>query len=626
MTPGLAGSDKRAYESVLINFVGSWETLQRAIFASFETPRGTRSAQVDRWTILAQVWPVLQTHLSHASYFLAAAVWNDDEIGADRYRDLLLRWLHPFYGELREEYRFSSPELLTPDVMTATWHEAEAAAKRLLRFDHDPLSPNSLFGVMLREVHNDVLILCAATFLSWYVNRRQPAETVVRTARHVLRREKLGAEGTDLTANPSSPPKSIFRMAFDLILRYALRARFGDVNYSASVNGLLNSLNGMATPRMIPGRIYSGYGVDGFEALRPQVLAILSAHMPPTGNDGVVDLLQHLLDDGVLFESDEPFRRLLWSFREYLNALNAMDSEHEFAQTIAALGTEFDAEVCLARAKTLFSDSIALLEAQRLKRLRLAPLDDKKLAAMRQAITETILTNGPDITVFRNIEITRDAEASTPIQEEVFGEIDRGAFTMPVMSDLDFNQLAEIVTDLSRQYLARFIWQEFLTKAKRSVTVDVSCGVMPLWEVVIADAPEVGPEPFLLVPYEGVGEQVSMRSYGLGGLDALLVTREDDVPSGGGTGYLGTLEGIRVYHSNLGADKVVLCSGLLLRKLRYGSPTDSGFLADFDFLDGDNPEKNQVRLRFAQATVWSADVFVEYTLIRSAASNSDVTS
>jgi hypothetical protein len=68
----------------------------------------------------------LQRHLWNTAYFLAAAVWNDDAQGAEQFRDMLLRWLHPFHGELHEEYRVCETALLTPELFQCRWLEVQA--------------------------------------------------------------------------------------------------------------------------------------------------------------------------------------------------------------------------------------------------------------------------------------------------------------------------------------------------------------------------------------------------------------------------------------------------------------------------------------------------------------------
>ena len=58
---------------------------------------------------------------------------------------------------------------------------------------------------------------------------------------------------------------------------------------------------------MIPGRIYGGFALDGFQTLTPEFLAILAGNLTFDGDEGVSDLIQRLLDDHPNFRPTGPF-------------------------------------------------------------------------------------------------------------------------------------------------------------------------------------------------------------------------------------------------------------------------------------------------------------------------------
>ncbi len=65
-------------------------------------------------------------------------------------------------------------------------------------------------------------------------------------------------------------PKTTFRLLLDFTIRYALDPRFAEARYSSTIEGLVEYLTNLASPPMVSGRIYGGYGVGGFETLRPE--------------------------------------------------------------------------------------------------------------------------------------------------------------------------------------------------------------------------------------------------------------------------------------------------------------------------------------------------------------------
>ena len=121
-----------------------------------------------------------------------------------------------------------------------------------------------------------------------------------------------------------------------------------------------------------------------------------------------------------------------------------------------------------------------------------------------------------------------------------------------------------------------------------------------------------GPDPMVLVPFAGIGEEISMASILGGGPAGLNVNRDTTIPSGG-TGYMGTVEGIPVYIAQVLTQQAILCSGCLLRTITYGVIHGREDIADFSFVDGDDPQSSRVRLKFAQRIEWADDVFVEFT-------------
>jgi hypothetical protein len=273
----LAGSDRRAYERVIINFVGAWESvLQRASIA-YKWRESESQTAGEQWLAYAGAWSYLRTHLHDTAYFFALAVWNEDEIGAVRYRDMLLRWLTPFYAELQTAHVFRHPEFLSPDLFGLDWDQAGPIGRAFRQHSFYEVTPKSLVGNTLRAAHDDVLILSAAVALSWGVHRRQSTDIGSREATAVLQRKLIDGEGsTVLLANvrPANP----FWTSLAVLIRGSLGSWLQEDSYSASLDALVRQLGGMSERRVVPGRIYSSWGPDGVERLRPFLLAIMAAH------------------------------------------------------------------------------------------------------------------------------------------------------------------------------------------------------------------------------------------------------------------------------------------------------------------------------------------------------------
>jgi len=80
-------------------------------------------------------------------------------IAADRFRDLLLRWLQPFYDNLETHYFFPNTLLITPDLANQDWPSAQTEVKARMQDGQEVALPLPISGIMLRELHCDVVCI-----------------------------------------------------------------------------------------------------------------------------------------------------------------------------------------------------------------------------------------------------------------------------------------------------------------------------------------------------------------------------------------------------------------------------------------------------------------------------------
>ena len=236
---------------------------------------------------------------------------------------------------------------------------------------------------------------------------------------------------------------------------------------------------------------------------------------------------------------------------------------------------------------------------------------------VRRHITEGVLANGPTIACFRGYQIRRDNTGEIAVDEFEFGVMDKGAFVIPEMSEVTFDELPGMFVEVCRGNFNNFIWRDLYQQPKRTVSVDVSDGTDSFWRRVIQEASTVGSDPMVLVPYSTFGEEIVAAAQPIVRDDRLVgfsVSHEANMPSGGGTGYMGTIEGVHVYSAQVMSSNAVLCSSRLLRAIDYGVVHGTGDIADFEFVEGEDLRRSRVRLIFAQRTEWAGDVLVEFQI------------
>lgn len=609
----LSGSDKRAYEDTLVSFVGSWEAVLQTLIASFGLERRPVSAgSAERWRVFAPSFPVLQTHLHNTAYFFAASVWNDDPLGADRFRDLLLRWVQPFYANLQSSYVFSNTFLFTPDLIGQDWPHVQAYAARHVRFPQEHVQSGPVSGILLWELHADVICVSGLVALHWHATRQQPSETASRAARLMLNRELLPSEGSTLT---EMQQKTTFRLLFEFSIRYALNPRFAEARYSATMDGLVRYLTNLASPRMVSGRIYGGFGIEGVDTLRTVLLGAMAATLPGEGDGGVAALMDDLKSD-TLFEQDKAARTFIWTMQQMAQSVEAAQGTDAYVKAARVINPEVDIPAATERLRGILGVPISVFETLRKDRLRNAPLDESRMETVRRHITEAVLAQGPSITCFQGYPIRRQEFGDIATTEHEFGQIDKGSFVTPEMSDLTFSDLPPLFVQASRDYLTDLVWRGLYHRPKRVATIDVSRGREPFWHRVIEEAAGVSPSPIVFIPYDGLGEDISQAAMRLSGsaLSGFDVSHVSGMPSGGGAGYLGTINGVHVYTSSIMKNEAVLCSSQIIRGIDYGVVHGEVDIVDFWFLDAEDLTRSHVMLRFAQKSEWADSAVVEFRI------------
>jgi hypothetical protein len=607
--PDLAGSDLSAYEDALIQFVTSWEGLEQLIVSSYGLRQSLRASDETYWKACGSSWPSLQTHMRNTAFFLAAAVWNEDLAGSNRFRDLLVRWVQTFYAQLQDLYPFRDALMLTPDLLPARWPDAQAAAIRTLMYPQESPGAKPVLGIVLREAYYDVLAITGAVLLHWFATKQQPSLATAHTAMLLLRRETLPDSGNTLL-EPGAAAKTVFRLVFDLLVREALHSPFDEAKYSAYLEGLIRLLNEMATPRMIPGRVYGGFVLDGFQTLTPELLAILAGNLPADGDEGVMDLIQRLLDNRPEFQADRTLRDFGYQFGRYAAALDG----EPVSVTVECFLTDPDLGTLRSRLKAIFDGVVTVIAKRRLQRIREAPLDEARLKTVRDAVQSALLADRRPGGAFLPITVSR-TDRALEAREGTFRQMDRGSFTRPQMSGVTFDELPPIFVEFARNFFRNIMWYQLNHRPKVIEKFDAQFGVAALLNRVleIAGDPKLGDELILLVPYDSFGNAIYMTASGFPteGLASYGLTREAGAHSGVGCTYVGTLGKIHIYSWQF-PDAGILCSRTLLSAARFGRVHDLDAIFDFQLYDSGDPTESMVRMWLATEFEWEDRRVIEF--------------
>jgi hypothetical protein len=424
----LAGSDHRAYERVIINFVGAWESVLQMASIVYKWRESESLEKPEQWLAHTQAWPYLQTHLHSTAYFFALAIWNEDRIGAERYRDMLLRWLTPFYADLRDTHVFRHPEFLTLDLFGVDYDEAERIGQAFRSHSFYKITASALFGISLRAAHDDALILSAALVLSWAVKGTQSSDIGSREASAILQRQLIPGEGSTLATVHSISP---FWASMAVLLRGSLDPLFAERTYSATLNELVRRLAGMAQRNVVPGRIYSSWGADGVDSLRSFLLAIMASHFG-TNEAERTSRLNRLVADGHIFKkSDRSVRAVIYEMQTIARLIEEGAHNNDFDGALSALDPGVDCVGRRAELKSFLDTVSAQLANQRRERLRAMPVDPAKIARICDAIRTELIAHGPEIFPFQGFNIYRGVSVASEARLHAFGDIDKSELVSP---------------------------------------------------------------------------------------------------------------------------------------------------------------------------------------------------
>jgi hypothetical protein len=604
----LAGSEQRGYEDVIRSFIGAWENVLRVADNLYGFESREDQPPADLWEAFGRGMPFLDKHLRNTAYLVASAIWNEDEVGAERYRDCLLRWLDTLRPEMHADILLVHHALLTPDLLTFDWAAAETRLQAYRRHEWPELPPPAVvFAIIVRGLFDDVLLVTAVLALAWHVNGQQSTDIGARAASLLLRRQVIEGEGSRFAPGAARPP-TVLRSLFSLLIRSTLNVESREQGYAAGLDGLVQSLNGMSERHVVPGRVYTAWGWRGLEQLRPQILATLAASLPAEGDDGIGRWVREFTaNDGLFADGDASLRSIDSVLRTHVQALGEQLDENLFERGVHALAPEADAAAARARLQAIFAEAIAVIQEQRTQRLRALPIDSEKWNALAETLSNSL---NPELYCFRDFSVERVHEQAASVLEWRMTGIDKGVFVTPSMSWQNASDLSRPIVDGLQNYLTFHLWRSWRDRPREALRIEGSDE--GFWDEVAQNAQRVGLPAALLTDYDPFGAILSRWTNSAP--DRHPAGRHIEYvrghPSGGGTGYIGTIDGVEVFTADVEEGHSYLFSARMLEAISYRLVTPDNFVS-VEFEEGDNPWAGTVVVRFAQQVVWRDTLVVD---------------
>lgn len=610
----LTGSDKLAFTDVVLKFIGAWESLLQLVGTYYDWKESKALSNDLKWRVLSASWPFLSHHLLNTAYIAASAVWNEDSIGAERFRDSLVRWLRVFEFQLPDRYFSQYSFLLFPDFFVVDWSAIE---KRLSEIEANILvtrniDPFSLCASLLRNVHNDAILVTCAVLLRWHIEGKQFTDIALQSAIKLLRREVIDAE-IGVGKEPIG-----FRSLFFEIIRIDLSGDlFDDKSYGSFLDGLASSVDQMSERSVVPGRIYTPSTIHGRDDLRLSFLSILLANLPTEGDDRVVSDIRELIDKESRFpQGDRSLQNIIEYFTQMTNALETGNAA--FRETVEKIsGTaNINFSNAVERLKSIFSEASDVIRGHRTKRISALPIEQTFIDRISRAAETALLTPPARVELFRGFRIEKSKiRSEINIAEHRLTGLPKGTFTNPQM-EWGWAKLDEFIISGITSGAVNIVWRGFWQRPRELITVDSDPRDKEFWVSIAKHATKIGPETLLLL-HGHLRLLMEWEHFPEKRPKGLSVEKKPAVQRAPGS-YIVTVEGVDVYMGGLQSGNAVLFSSASLQTIIYEPISADGRLLDLVFEPEDDPWKVSLIVRFAQLVRWDNSPILEVNFTKTA--------
>ena len=570
----IAGSDSRVYPQVVRKVVGDWEDSLRAAKYIYDWKRRDRDIEAaEHWRRYTASWDFLQRHQQNSAEMLAAAVWNEDEIAAELYQEMLGRWFHQLRLYLPDDH-FLNETYFNPDFFDKNWDEMLEIIPVV--FSHPALRPpvpSQVFSITTQNVLYDTIIVTSAVMIGWLVNRRQNSKIAVKTVisliddrkgRDLGEREKVGFDFA-----------TVF---FSLMRILSVGERFSDKGYGASLDNLIRKLDGRSEREIVPGRVFRPTTHHERRDITLPLLSLLIWKMPDQSNARSVQRVLSVSENASFFsQNDEILRDFIDSLKGLKDFLKDEFSD-QVRETVMVLNPEVQFEERRVLLDGVFSQIIETLEKQREDRLDQLQIDQGKLEAFRSDVEKVLRSENGGLDVLSDITVIEEEGETVPVYFAING-IEKGYLTQPEMAEKPVN-IDEFVTRQTEEFISHLVFSSLLKRERKTISVSGENAFIEALDEYRDRIARTGAQPVLLVPdwnnppwiekWFGWREEVP---------ESLAISHKFEIAT---HLYIGTVNDIDIYRSPIPCEQSLMFSADILKAIKY-EPNTGGKIVDAEF-------------------------------------------
>lgn len=599
----LRGSDKTAFKDVIIDVVGAWERLIQFAPSMFGFNELKAANSTRQWYEISRSFPFFRHHLRNTAYFLAAATWNEDEIGAAYFEEALVRWTDSFDYALPDDFYGMRRLLLFPSLVETDWKTATDQIREIEGSASPfPIEPFPTFKVLLHGMHTDVILITAAVLLRWYIEGKQNSETLLKVVSRLLIKR---ATDEDEIRKQSLPGfKSLF---LQIVRMEAAGQRLSRASYGSTLDELAAFLDQMSERDVVSGRIFTPSTIHDRDGLRLSILTLLLATLKQNVQESLVKEIDALaMNEKGFIQGDRTLADLIAFFDRMAETL--ISNQDRLGVATRYLSPELNVESAVIQLEGLFKEASGVIQRRRTERLKSRRVEPSAVERIRKRAEDAMLIYPAGVQVFEGFEILRDSHFLPEfLRETRVNKLPKGVFTSPAMAwnwmDLDESILSGIGL-----WIARLVDVDFWSRKRSISRTRHEFGSPQFWKLLRKLKQQVGPRPSLLLSTQ---DQIRMV---LGWTHQLEKAPTSNVKmrpkSERGTRYLASVDEIDIYG---GSSKIgpLVFSGKALKSITY-HPVDEAYhaISLHDVVDED-PWQFSLVTRISQQLVWSDEPIFE---------------
>ena len=478
------------YDSAIKSFVGTWESLKNDRFPP-------TSDELLAWSGYEEITELYTEHLDGTLTMLFDSLSLGNKEGAEWLCDSLMKWWNTLRFRFDNTYYYIRDERnLTLELLRKPWEEAKDVIDLSLAGNDEVKAPKALWAACVRNYWTD---LCC---LSLYAILQLGKECDCEKSLPVQLAVALG-QGKALRAGGSGirgqwPVRTVEDLLVAIIRQYYFDGGYHR-GYRARLDKVVEAISNQGKPAMVPGRVYSGWGLEDLDALRDGQLLLLCLLVKERGSPSA-RLMERIQKWGE--EDDASLRAFVEQLKQWRARL-AEAEFHSYENLFSCIQTGFDAidnlQDAIAALEARIDQIVDGIEGFRTEQLKTAPVSEGRLNEVARWCSQSGFGKASadiPVSLFREVQHSAEEYAEHSL---VIRGMNKGEFVEPLMAQRASNEDEWFDRTVS-SHVAGSVMADFL-KASSPEIVNVNSPVV-YWRQIKSAAARIrknGGTPILFV-------------------------------------------------------------------------------------------------------------------------------